>query len=307
LWWLVRSNEISLSTKLARVVWPATLVLSLGLAALGYYNYRVTGNPWKLPYQLHLETYARSPVFLWQTPYPDKQYRNEQLRNFHNGWELADHAAQQTLTGFYRAKLSGTRGLWEFFLGAMLTIPLVMLPSLLTSRKLRFAFVAFAAVFAASLFVPWMFPHYFAPAAPLLVLLVVSGLRWLRVATRRMRPISRWLAPALLLLLALSTANLLFRFARYEPVGWQYDRARILAELEDAPHRHLVLVRYGPRHNSHNEWVTNRADLDAAKVVWAREISPDSDAALRNYYADRQAWLLEADAPRPRLAPYSPR
>jgi hypothetical protein len=50
------------------------------------------------------------------------------------------------------------------------------------------------------------------------------------------------------------------------------DRARILAQLKETTVRHLVMVRYGPGHSLHDEWVYNEANIDSAKVVWAREM-----------------------------------
>ena len=53
------------------------------------------------------------------------------------------------------------------------------------------------------------------------------------------------------------------------------------------------------------EWVYNRADIDGSTVVWAREISPDDDRLLREYFAGRKAWVVIADEKPPRLLPYA--
>ena len=48
-----------------------------------------------------------------------------------------------------------------------------------------------------------------------------------------------------------------------------------------------------------------QADLDGAKVVWARAMDPQ-DTELLRYFHDRDAWLLNADDPSPHLEPYRP-
>ena len=72
------------------------------------------------------------------------------------------------------------------------------------------------------------------------------------------------------------------------------------------PGQHLVVVRYGQTHDplTQLEWVYNAADLDGAKVVWAREMDPGKTAQLVENYRGRQVWLLEADQPPVRLQPY---
>jgi hypothetical protein len=83
------------------------------------------------------------------------------------------------------------------------------------------------------------------------------------------------------------------------------DRAELLEKLGALPGRQLVIVRYRPDHDIHAEWVYNEADIDAAKVVWAREMDPDHNRELIDYFKERQIWLLKADEkpPRPYLYP----
>ena len=80
-------------------------------------------------------------------------------------------------------------------------------------------------------------------------------------------------------------------------------RRAIHNQLAEIPGRQLVFVRYWPQHRF-EEWVHNAADIDGARVAWARDLGATENEKLRRYYPDRTAWLLEPDAKPPRLSRY---
>jgi hypothetical protein len=82
-------------------------------------------------------------------------------------------------------------------------------------------------------------------------------------------------------------------------------RIAIRDALAKAPGQQLVIVRYLPRHIFQDEWVYNDADIDSARVVWARDLGPEQDQEILRYYPGRTAWLLEPDEQPPSLTPYS--
>jgi hypothetical protein len=53
-----------------RVVMPISGVLFLGAILMGAYNYKVTGKPWRLPYQVYETTHPSTPIFLWSKKKP---------------------------------------------------------------------------------------------------------------------------------------------------------------------------------------------------------------------------------------------
>jgi len=81
------------------------------------------------------------------------------------------------------------------------------------------------------------------------------------------------------------------------------DRVAISRQLERTPGRHLVIVRYGPLHDVDWEWVYNAADIDHAKIVWARDMGDRDNAELLRYFRDRQVWRLNGDQSPPGLEP----
>jgi hypothetical protein len=91
--------------------------------------------------------------------------------------------------------------------------------------------------------------------------------------------------------------------ARQAPHGINA-RPRLIADLQRQGGRHLVIVRYTPTHDIHEEWVNNDADIDGSPVVWARDMGEEKNRELLDYYKDRHVWLLEPDtslAPKPYL------
>jgi hypothetical protein len=78
-----------------------------------------------------------------------------------------------------------------------------------------------------------------------------------------------------------------------------------LHQLQNLPGKQLVIVAYGPRHDLAGEWVYNEADIDAAKVVWARDMGKDDNRDLLRYFHTRNIWLVKGDDPVPHAVPYS--
>ncbi|MBK9707988.1 MAG: hypothetical protein IPO77_13540 [Acidobacteria bacterium] len=152
----------------------------------------------------------------------------------------------------------------------------------------------------------WMVPHYAAPGAPLIFIAVVLCFRYLRVWKYRGQRTGLWLARALVLFSILGAVNLGFRLARdhRSTSVWADQRARIQSTLEADSALHLIIVRYGPEHVSHQEWVFNSADPDRSRVIWAREMDQTANQQLINYFPDRKIWLLEADQLPPSLKPF---
>jgi hypothetical protein len=95
--------------------------------------------------------------------------------------------------------------------------------------------------------------------------------------------------------------------AQIEP-DWprgNWTRVRVMERLSRLPGRQLVLVSYGPGHTVDDEYVYNDADIDSAKIVWARDMGPEQNQELIDYFHDRQVWILEPDHSSPLLVSYS--
>ncbi|MHC4177349.1 MAG: hypothetical protein ACYSWU_07575 [Planctomycetota bacterium] len=299
-----------LATVARKVVLPAAIVLFVAGAAMAYYNLRITGDPLKMPYRVHEETYMVAPVFLWQSLRPEPIYRHEMMRFGYTEGPTSAFLDQQDLFGLLRYKgPRAVRYLLHFFLRPILIVPLLALPWILRKRSMWFVIAALSFAWAASLAPTWLLPHYLAPAIPLLFLLVVQGIRRLRRLTWGGRCVGGLGVSGIGVLYALILILSVCHYAASERTGIARHRPRLLAQLMRTPGRHLVVVRYAPEHTAsmNDEWVYNAADIDAAKVVWAREMGPARDRELFDYFKDRRGWLLLADAQPPRLLPHPQR
>lgn len=63
--WLFLNRALTLQQKLTRFILPAGTVVAVGLACMTVYNQAVTGNPWRAPYQAHLDQYFHQGVFVF--------------------------------------------------------------------------------------------------------------------------------------------------------------------------------------------------------------------------------------------------
>jgi hypothetical protein len=162
-------------------------------------------------------------------------------------------------------------------------------------------------------------PHYAAPITAINLALVIQALRHLRVWRWQRRPAGVLLVRLLPLVyagalglrllgpgLGLPLAETDLWWLRLTPSDRGLERARLLAHLEQIPGRHLVIMRYGPEHDPVKdvEWVYNRADVDRAKVIWAREMGDAENARLLDHYRDRHVWLIQPGDTPVQLRPY---
>ena len=183
------------------------------------------------------------------------------------------------------------------------------LPFVFRDRKMRLPLLIFLLGTVAYLTSIWSFPHYAAPLTCVIFLLLVQAIRHLRTMRLGRRPVGLALSWAVVFLLA-TEIGFSIRHHICDPLEWtcQGDpsRAAIAAKLSQMPGKHLIVVRYEEDHNLHDEWVYNGAEIDNAKVLWARELDAAQNAKLFAYFKDRQIWLVEPDTDNTELIPYQP-
>jgi hypothetical protein len=315
LWWLattknrssVQHTAFSSARARAKVLVSVLIVLTAAAAFMGYYNWRLTGNALLMPHTLRTRTYHSSALFLWERSGPPLHYNNQQFEDFYNGWERENYRHTWKDVSRVSQEKINRGGHTFFWWGVVLLAPGV--PFVLRDKKMRLLlatiFIGALGVFA----VIWSFAHYAAPFTCVIVALLGQSIRHLRTIKISTFRLGCWLSRAAILLLIIETISYPARH-QCDPLAWtcQGDpsRAVIQNHLLHQPGKHLVIVRYEPDHNIHDEWVYNGADIDGAKVLWARELDETQNAKLLAYFKDRTVWLVEPDNDNTELAPYSP-
>jgi hypothetical protein len=295
--WMLGKNGPPFRVLIRLIVLPILVVLALASIAMAYYNFRVTGNVLLKPYLVHEATYGVMPLFFWQSLGPKPIYRHKVLHDLYMNEALT---VPRSVRGVLKKMVTRVDRLWSFYLGPVLTIPLVMLPWILRNRWMRFALLTWGVLLAAFVLQTWMQPHYAAPLTGLVFAVVLQGMRHMDLWRWRDRPTGRFIVRAIPVVFVASFLLSLTHTMWIKPpkTPWSLERAGILADLKKDSKRHLVIVRYGPTYSKFSplkekEWVYNEADIDNARVVWAREMDPTQNIKLIEYFTDRQVWLLD--------------
>jgi hypothetical protein len=309
--WAIRQLRFSTQYVFGHLALPIALLMLATFAAMGYYDHRVTGNAFRLPYQLNESTYWDCPPFLWMEAPPQPLYHHAVMRTFYST-QFHDYQRNRTLAGFWDRSLGVVVLWWMFFVGPALSIALFALSRVIVrDRRMRIPLLIGAFFFAGLLGETWMHPHYFAPATALMYLVLVQCFRHIRQWRWRGQPVGIAIVravPLICLTMVLLRITAIVAHAGIEP-AWprgNLQRAALLRRLEALPEQELVIVRYSPDHSPDSEWVYNAADINDAKVVWARDMGDRDNQELLRYFNSRKAWMLYPDASPLRLEPLLP-
>ena len=300
---------------------PALMVLLPAIALSLLQNKQVTGSWTTMPYVLSQYQYGVPASLTFQpNPIPHNDLTPQQTLDYK--MQLAFRPSGPETATTYLTRLAYRVRFYRFFFLAPLYLAL---PAFFRRvREFRFAWVAATlAVFALGVnFFPNFEPHYIAAITCLFVLVCVAGLQELNRMRVRGYPVGHEAARLIFFLCVVhfvfwygmhvfDPADFSKALQRYET--WDYinhsnpeRRIAVKRQLANISGKLLVFVRYRPLHIFQDEWVYNEADIDRARVVWARDLGTAENEKLQLYYPDRAAWLLEPDARPPVLSPYQP-
>jgi hypothetical protein len=277
-------------------------LLLLTFVAMGYYNWRVTGSAFKMPYSIHAAQYDSAPPLWFQTSRPKWNYRHENLLNFHV-WELNTYLDMQD--PWLRLKTLGQRlRILFFWFFDLSMIALLWIVPGWRRRSLRPVLLLSGLLLVAFMSTTWLNSNYISVAVPLYFVVLTDCLRHLGRAvfpgtTLRVGP---------LVLIFLAIGTLAWALEDVQPFdlndsSYGYTRAQIIQDLQNRGGRHLIFVRYSAQHAKAEEWIYNDADIPNSQIIWAHDMVPDENQSLVNRYPGRELWELDADVEPRRLVP----
>jgi hypothetical protein len=280
-----------------RAAATATVVLVLGGAWMAYYNWRLFGNPWTLPYKTNRAAYAITPVFAWQPPTIQPIYQHAELRKFFLEWEFDHYKSAKDKNAMIIRSVLIVAFIWFYYVGPLMTVPLIFgIVALFTLKKPRLSLVVFGACVAAVSLLLFTATHYFSPATGALYVLIIFSIRATQLTLWKSRGCGVQFVRVMIVAAVISAGVRATTFnSNANLPAVLAARVRLLKKLQNTAGRHIVLVRYSADHDPHQEVVYNEADIDAAKVIWARAMDAAKDKELLDYFPKRQVWMFEPD------------
>lgn len=272
---------------------PAAVVALIQICAGSLtllHNRSVTGSPLTLPYQLSQRIDGVPQSFVWQMAIPPPRFRFRELQEMYY-WQLErkDRPLSARVRSFPLESEGFYLKIWFFF-------PFFLALFAARERIVLIGWILLALASAASLLYPFFFPHYIAAYATVFAYLITRGMLTLRGWTFRGTPIGQYTVAFLALgglfsqpIATTSAADLL-----HKPLQ-KNTRRHICDRVAVQGGKSVIFVRYAPDHSMRNEWVYNRADVDASSIVWCRWLGSQRDREVALYYPDRKYWIVDVD------------
>jgi hypothetical protein len=290
--------------------WSVILFVAILAAGwLGYYNYRVTRSPTRLPYLEYDRQYPSTPHINVLPLPPPHQFAHLDF-TLMDRWER-EAWAQARSWRFFAARFRKVFQMFDLFLGsALLLVPVALFwPILFSTPRLRLLWWSLLSGAVVVAIGTQYYQHYAAPILAVILILTVQAFRHLRLFQYSGKPIGRFLCraiPAAMLLIAGSRqAVQLYRPKTLEETYPPNARRERLADaLLERAGGHVVFVRYTYYRFPQEEWIYNRADIDDAPVIWAQDMGPQQNRRLMEYYKGRSFWLMKPDENPDQAEPY---
>ena len=300
---LVRiSGQGELKSCIYRFILPLSTILLLGSGLMASYNHAVTGSLFRMPYQEYAAQYDSAPMFVFQKPQRTIQYRHEDFRSLYMNEHYTMYESQLRLMGWLRKRPNSIISPLVFFVGPF-SFAMFWLPAALRRQPVRIAFLSGLLLITIHQSVIATVPHYIAPAACLIIFVIISCMRELSIIRFGNHRIGRICVIYLMTLLPICLTMVAMKRDHFSSF---YIKSKIQNQLETTDGHHLVIVGSSTRPDKANTfaWVYNQPDIDRSKVIWAYDMGPLMNQELLEYFKDRKVWRIESENMQPVLIEY---
>ena len=294
LWVLLRKRTA------LRAILPGLALLLVGTVLTGYYCHRVTGR-FTFPWIAHWQQWGMAPPFLFGKPNTSVHYQFPEQLIYNRDGDMFPYTSSRTKADFLAEVAAKSIYQWLFFIFPALTLPLIGVIPTWRARKSRVLIYALTFACLGYIWETWLQAHYFAVCTGILYLILLNGLRWMRVLGRASVVWLKLMRGTLASIAIMAAVRLMVVPTEGFPTwgtwmnldgqtpAWQ-DIHHI---MEAKPGGQLVIVRYRPDHLWENDWINNGYDIPTQHVIWARDTEPgESNLPLLCAFKDRQVWLL---------------
>lgn len=310
---------------------PIILYISIcfiALISVGLYNMALTGNLFTFPHQLWTDTYshgnADNPRIAEYTGSDPLTFiaRFERIIAFYLGLWLAlpflliewpterpilRHLLYILLFFIIIGYFFPQTNLMPFLLiGLVLIFQAMLMLQVTNDMWSLFLLGTISLITLISLIYTRAWPHYLAPVAPILFILISFAV--MHISKYRVLGIlpGKIIVPVVIIVLTVNAFTAVFIHPKEIPETWDYlsiyitpswarERSDLIDYLESIPGDHLIIVYYPEDYNIHCEWVYNDANIDQARIVWTHNLGPENNMEIVSYYSERNIWLFNPD------------
>lgn len=325
--WILRDKKNSASEKLLQVVLPGALLASVALSGMFYYNFRVTGSLFDLPYSEHTKQYYPNPLFIFQSRDETAIKGHPRLRDFYESYNAPDTSYLNALYSFLELIF-----LIPFFLFSppLMVFLYAVTPMLIVRSKwLVFIIATILHTFAWMSLAIWFENyHYSAPLTCCFFLLLIEGFRQLLIWGKKTeKGFNKLMASFLFIILVLAsiiysqvlppelcispveesiaTPQITFdkTINMAIPERATYLKSAIEKSVKQFPYKYIAIVSYDVGYNVHDEIVYNKADIENSNLIWAYDLGAEKNKALLNYYSDRKILMIKVSGSQMEINP----
>ncbi len=330
--WVFRDKENAFSKKLTQLILPGLIVGGIALSAMFYQYYRVTGNPFKMPYSVHHEQYYPTPLFSFQEFNPNANKGNARIRYIYDIYTmppilgsmleagLPDSTVLRSVYGFFY--LNGATPFFLFspllILFFFISVPLALKDDkwfYLLAATILFTFVCMA------FGVWWDQHHYAAPLTSCFFVFLTQGFRKFYESGKDSQ--KRLILATFFILIAGSFVYQDFYSYKQPRMVKDFSTSRALLEnsladntkinieipyratffkdelekiVEKNSDRYIAIVSYEAKYDFHDEIVFNKGDIENAKLIWAHDLGPEKNKSLLEHYTNRKVLRVKLAA-----------